>query len=49
MQLDIYMLYINDFLVYNPDVILIEFRLQETNEIPISWMFSWCPCCCTFL
>ena len=49
MQLDIYMLYINDFVVCHPDVILIQFRLQETTEIPISWLFSWWPCCCPVL
>ena len=33
MQLDVDMLYINDFVAHNPDVILIQFRLQETDEI----------------
>ena len=35
LQVDIYMLYINHFAVYNPDIILIQFRLQEREEIPI--------------
>ena len=46
MHWDIYMLCINDFAVYHADFILIRFRLQETNEIPISSLFYWCRCCC---
>ena len=26
--------------------IQIKFRLQETDVIPISWLFSWRQCCC---
>ena len=24
----------------------IQFGVQETHVIPISWLFSWCQCCC---
>ena len=41
-----YMLYINHFAVCNPNVILVQFRLQETDEIPISRLFPWCQHCC---
>ena len=36
MHLDIYMLHINLFPVYNQDSI----GLQETDVVPISWLFS---------
>ena len=37
---------INNFPLYHSDFILIQFRLQETDEIPTSWLFCWCRCCC---
>ena len=33
-------LYINNFAVCHANFILIQFRLQVTDEIPIYWLFS---------